>query len=346
MASTKELAKQTSNAGNNITSLGSTATSAIDSGKSQLDSLMSTVDSIKNLPSNFDKAAFTDFAVSQILKLVDIEKLIRKIIERILKDLDICELINSLPLEEVEKILKFLIDLKNKAIELLAKVLTIITSILSVTSIISILLNLFTKLIDLLPIIALAIPTSFPPGVGVSVGLIINFDDILEAIKDNLKKYSHILNIINSVLVFIAGNLALIINILKAINLDLFQCAEKLAIAQTAQTDPRASSYSPQTILAAPQELQQKVTDNFNNLIGELAPIPEINLGIQPELYKGFTFDIKVKKTVEGTPQNYAIALDVRGIQVLESLPSFASDTNVLIQELKLIIDKNNLSGF
>ena len=81
-------------------------------------------------------------------------------------------------------------------------------------------------------------------------------------------------------------------------------------------------------------------------MIGDLSSIPDIDLGIQRDSYKGFTFDIKVKKTVEGVPQNFAIALDVRGIQILEGLPSFASSTDVLIQELKLIIDRNNLSGF
>ena len=36
----------------------------------------------------------------------------------------------------------------------------------------------------------------------------------------------------------------------------------------------------------------------------------------------------------------------MRKIIVLEGKPSFASDSNVLINELKLIIDQQNLSGF
>lgn len=313
---------------------------------SQLDGLSSQVDGIRNLPVNFNKSLFTDFAISQVTKLVDIEKLIRKLIERILKDLDICELMNSLPLDQIQSVLDTLIRLRDEAVNLLVKVLRVISSILSITTIISTLVNVFTVIIELIPIISAAIPMSVPPGIGLPAGIPVIFSKIYELMKDFLSALGFILNLINDTLRFIAEKLAKLIGILKSITTDLFQCAEKLAIAQTTQIDPRASSYSPQTISAAPQDLQQKVTDNFNNLIGDLTPIPEIDLGIQPESYKGFTFDIKVKKTVEGTPQNYAIALDVRGIQVLESLPSFASDTNVLIQELKLIIDRNNLSGF
>ena len=53
---------------------------------SQLDGLSSQVSVISNLPSGFNKALFTDFALSQISKLVDIEKLLRKLIEKILED--------------------------------------------------------------------------------------------------------------------------------------------------------------------------------------------------------------------------------------------------------------------
>ena len=328
MPSTEELSSRSSNIGDAASSTTGIATSAIASGKEQLDSLMSTVDSVKQLSSSFDKSLFTDFSVSQIIKLVDIEKLIRKIIERILAELDICELMNSLPLDKVEEVLKFLIDLKNKAVELLVKVLTVITSIISITSILNVLLNVFTTLVNLIPTIALAIPSAVPPGIGVPVGVAVSFNTILDKINGFLNDIRYILSLINSTLTFIAEKLSLIINILNAINLDLFQCAEKLVTAR------------------AEQENREPTQEDFNNLVGNLSPIPDIDLGIQPDSYKGFTFDIKIKKTVEGVPQNFAVTLDVRRIQVLEGLPSFASSTDVLIEELKLTIDRNNLSGF
>lgn len=300
----------------------------------QLDGLSSQVDTIKNLPVNFDKSLFADFAISQVKKLVNVEDLIRKLIERILKDLDICELMNSLPLDKVQSILKTLIKLRDEAINLLVKVLRVITSILSITTIISTLVTVFTTIVELIPIISAAIPMSFPPGIGLPAGIPVIFSKIYEMMLKFIKALGFILNLINDTLKTIAEKLSKFIDILKSITLDLFQCAEKLALAQARQEKPNATTEN------------QITKDKFNDLIGEISPIPEIDLGVQKESYKGFTFDIKVKKTVEGTPQNYAIALDVRGIQVLESLPSFASDTNVLIQELKLTIDRNNLSGF
>jgi len=300
----------------------------------QLDGLSSQVDTIKNLPVNFDKSLFADFAISQVKKLVNVEDLIRKLIERILKDLDICELINSLPLDKVQSILKTLIKLRDEAINLLVKVLRVITSILSITTIISTLVTVFTTIVELIPIIAAAIPMSVPPGIGLPAGIPVIFSKIYEMMLKFIKALGFILNLINDTLKTIAEKLSKFIDILKSITLDLFQCAEKLALAQARQEKPNAT-------------IKDQITkDKFNDLIGEITPIPEIDLGVQKESYKGFTFDIKVKKTVEGTPQNYAIALDVRNIQVLESLPSFASDTNVLINELKLTIDRNNLSGF
>lgn len=308
---------------------------------SQLDGLSSQVSAIGNLPSGFDKALFADFALSQISKLVDIEKLLRKLIEKILSDLDICELMSSLPLNEIQAKLTTLIKLRDEAVNLLIRVLRTISNILSITTIISTLVNIFNTILNLIPLIAAAIPMAVPPGIGLPAGIPVIFSKIIGVMNDFLSALGFILNLINSTLVFLAKKINKLINILKAITLDLFQCAEKLAIQQTAQSDPRAINYP-----NVPQDVADSVQNNFNSLVGELSPIPEISLGIQPITYKGFTFDIKVKKTVEGVPQNYAIALDVRNIPVLEGQPSFASDTNVLIQELKLTIDRQNLSGF
>jgi hypothetical protein len=308
---------------------------------SQLDGLSSQVSVISNLPSGFNKALFTDFALSQISKLVDIEKLLRKLIEKILEDLDICELMGSLPLDEIQAKLTTLIKLRDEAVNLLIKVLRTISNILSITTIISTLVNIFTLILNLIPVIAAAIPMAVPPGIGLPAGIPVIFSKIIGVMNDFLSVLGFILNLINNTLSFIAKKISKLINILKAITLDLFQCAEKLAIAKTAQSDPRAINYP-----NVSQEVINSIQNNFNSLVGELSPIPEISLGIQPITYKGFTFDIKIKKTVEGTPQNYAIALDSRNIPVLEGQPSFASDTNVLIQELKLIIDRQNLSGF
>jgi len=56
--------------------------------------------------------------------------------------------------------------------------------------------------------------------------------------------------------------------------------------------------------------------------------------------YRGFRFEIR---TVIGesqlAPRRYAVALDRQGIVVLEGVPSFSADTQILIDELKFRID-------
>jgi hypothetical protein len=64
----------------------------------------------------------------------------------------------------------------------------------------------------------------------------------------------------------------------------------------------------------------------------------------KPFPYKGFTFEIKNDTSQNFQyPKRYAIARNVQGIQVLRSESSFASNPSILIEELKFIIDKDNL---
>jgi hypothetical protein len=66
--------------------------------------------------------------------------------------------------------------------------------------------------------------------------------------------------------------------------------------------------------------------------------------------YNGFKFVIKEENTlgapvVNGIHRHYGIAIDGLGIDVLKTDPSFTQDTEVLIDQLKFIIDSQNLKG-
>lgn len=62
--------------------------------------------------------------------------------------------------------------------------------------------------------------------------------------------------------------------------------------------------------------------------------------------FRGFTFEIKFDpKSNNKYPKRFAQAVDVRGIPVLKSDSSFASDPQVLIDQLKFIIESQNLRG-
>ena len=63
--------------------------------------------------------------------------------------------------------------------------------------------------------------------------------------------------------------------------------------------------------------------------------------------YKGFKFEIKEEQNprfvVKGNKRKYAVAIDSDGVEAIKSEFSFTQDPNDLIEQLKLIIDQQNL---
>lgn len=58
------------------------------------------------------------------------------------------------------------------------------------------------------------------------------------------------------------------------------------------------------------------------------------------ETYRGFRFEIRtILEESQLAPRRYAVALDRQGVVVLEGIPSFSADTQILIDELKFRID-------
>ena len=105
---------------------------------------------------------------------------------------------------------------------------------------------------------------------------------------------------------------------------------------------------------------EQKIVNNQLNLeLQDIAPIIETNpslisglesLGLAPTpegVYKGFTLEIKLDEAnISKYPKRFAQALNRQGVPVLKTESSFASDPQVLLNELKFIIDSNpNLSA-
>lgn len=86
-----------------------------------------------------------------------------------------------------------------------------------------------------------------------------------------------------------------------------------------------------------PEEIQN-LLNNAN--YGKLGPLEGV-------VYRGFTFAILEENdpryVVAGNKRRYAVAYDRSGFLRLQSTPSFTLDPEVLVNELKLIIDEQNL---
>ena len=89
---------------------------------------------------------------------------------------------------------------------------------------------------------------------------------------------------------------------------------------------------------------QQELTALTNSLRSNIDQYP---------MYKGFIFKIKVEQnlgahqavTAKGISRHYAVAVNRDGVEILQSEYSFTQDPQVLVDQLKLIIDQKNLQG-
>jgi hypothetical protein len=97
-------------------------------------------------------------------------------------------------------------------------------------------------------------------------------------------------------------------------------------------------------------KLDNKTIDNLNEQ--QLTELSNIFLptGGDYGSYKGFKFAIKEEQNnpqfvVKGNKRRYAVAINSRGVESVKSEYSFTQDPNDLIEQLKLVIDQQNLQG-
>jgi len=88
----------------------------------------------------------------------------------------------------------------------------------------------------------------------------------------------------------------------------------------------------------------QGLNDLSNSINSSINALGKLNLE-----YKGFKFALKEennsKFVVQGNKRKYAVAINKDGNEVLQSSRSFTLDPDILIEELKLIIDQRNLKA-
>jgi hypothetical protein len=85
--------------------------------------------------------------------------------------------------------------------------------------------------------------------------------------------------------------------------------------------------------------------DNISEIITQTAN-NQNQADVNDGSYKGFTFQIEEVPFSPTVNRRKAIALNQQGIPVLESELSFTTNNQTLINELKLVIDRNNLKAF
>jgi hypothetical protein len=85
-----------------------------------------------------------------------------------------------------------------------------------------------------------------------------------------------------------------------------------------------------------------EVGANTNKLLNTIKLAATSNIDLT---YRGFTFEIVEKPFSPTLKQRIGQAKNSQGIVLLQTEPSFTTDPQVLVEELKLIIDRDNLKA-
>lgn len=96
------------------------------------------------------------------------------------------------------------------------------------------------------------------------------------------------------------------------------------------------------------EELKAQLLPINGELESKLPPVP-VRFGTDYPPYKGFKFALREENNprfvVRGNKRHYAVAINKQNIEQLKSESSFTLDPNDLIEQLKLVIDQQNLQG-
>ena len=208
--------------------------------------------------------------------------------------------------------LKEIIQKRNKLVRQLNniyKTVIILNKILAITGIIINALKIGLQLTYTLPYPATGVPPAgLPP---LTSGVIEITGTAKDELIQKLNKAGIIVNILTITSAVIGYLLAIIIDLLKNLDFLLQQCASDMDLEQL---NEEINSLSNQTI--------EKTQEG--------------------DFYKGFKLEVVVnEKNTSKYIQRYAQTVNTQGIPVLKTEPSFASDPQILIDQLKFIIDSN-----
>jgi hypothetical protein len=178
-------------------------------------------------------------------------------------------------------------------------------------------LNAALVLFPLIPYPATGVPPILPP---VTVGTISGIENGKETLKLTLEKITQGLKGTEYIIAYFAGVLAYLLYILSALDQLIQECSQEQNVPFDA-INAELNSF-----------VNQSTGISNSTVIGV----------IQNNTYKGFTLELKLDITNRTKyPKRYAQALTRQGVPVLKTESSFASDPQVLINQLKFIIDSN-----
>jgi hypothetical protein len=245
---------------------------------------------------------------------------------RLLKDVDVQRLVPTL--KSVNQSLK--------------KVLSIMNSIKSIINLSRLLIRVFLNLIFAFKVIIRFFKTFPAPNQYTTMGITTTASDALNEIKTRGPgtfevRLFQLSTLLSTVSLFLNTILPVINEVIQKINL----------LITSIQRCENSSSILPTEVLTEIADTAQNLANTVNDLQSFLDTTEQNNLTRSRTSQLGeFTINIVTEQVVEetfGLRRRYGVALNNQGIIQVQSQPTFASDDNVIINEVKLLLQQNRL---
>lgn len=243
-------------------------------------------------------------------------------------------IVSKIPLDKIKDQISCpsqakILELTNKRNKLVRQVNNAYKTVNTLSKTLSITSNIITAIqagitaIEILPYPASGIPPfTFPVGLPpLTSGIIEITGSGKDKLKESLKKANVVISIVTLALASFGAILGIILRLLNNLDALIQQCAQEQEIPFTAINDELNTFVNQSTGINNSTVVQATQEDNT---------------------YRGFTLEIKLDETNSNKyPRRFAQALNKQKIPVLKTDSSFASDAQVLIDQLKFIIDSN-----
>jgi hypothetical protein len=238
--------------------------------------------------------------------------------------------ISKIPLDKIKDQIQCpsqakILELTNKRNKLVRQVNNAYKTINTLTKTLSITSNTITAVqAGIATIEALPYPATGVPPIGLpplTSGIIEVTGSGKDKLKEALKKANVIISIVTLSLAAFGAILGIILRLLNNLDALIQQCAQEQDVPFEDINNELNTFVNQSTGISNSEVIQSTQEDNT---------------------YKGFTLEIKLDETNSNKyPRRFAQALTKTGIPVLKTDSSFASDPQVLLDQLKFIIDSN-----
>ena len=176
---------------------------------------------------------------------------------------------------------------------------------------------------------------------------IIKINDQIQRITIYIIIFSTVFSILSSIPIptSVPPGIGIPVNVITKIII-LLEKANKIVLALSALLPTVLVSL--EKAIQILEELKAQLLPVNGELESKLPPVP-VRFGTDYPPYKGFKFALREennpKFVVQGNKRHYAVAINKQNIEQLKSDLSFTLDPNDLIEQLKLVIDQQNLQG-